>query len=507
MQASLIFRSIALAATLAVLACGCRLSGKSSLTPSEQHQSPAPAQSLSSQTPSPSTAAAPPPVGKTYYLASAGDGGNDTNSGLSPRSPWLSPYHQLNCGDIIRAKAGSYNYQNFYTGKWGRVNCPANNNVAWLICETFDACKIFTTVNQGMWVDQSYWGVQGWEITTSASDQYGTCFIAQPNWVNPVEIHHIIFANDVANGCSQSGFAVVNHGAVSVDYFAVLGTIAYNTSQGSGTCASGITIYQPVQSDSLPGTHLYVAGNFSYANVEPPSCNGTPPTDGEGIIFDTFDGSQGSLPTPYAAQTVAENNLILGNGGKGIEVSNNSRGAAHATIYIDHNTVWGNLVDPNQAWMGCGEISLNDAYGVHITANLVSTSSAKGCSDHPIFAVSIASGDSTDTVSGNFLYGFSGNHTFVHRSGFFSVAGDNVIGRNPQFAHAGVPGPPQCHGAVNAPACMASTVADFRPTDPSAIRFGYQPSSPGPASDPLFPQWLCNTHLPPGLVTTPCSTR
>ncbi len=79
--------------------------------------------------------------------------------------------------------------------------------------QTFDGCKIHTTTNQGMWVDKSYWGVQGWEITTSASDTYGTCFMAQPNYV-PAEIHHIIFANDIANGCSQGGFATVNHGSL-----------------------------------------------------------------------------------------------------------------------------------------------------------------------------------------------------------------------------------------------------------------------------------------------------
>src|SRR5579862_9774073 len=161
-------------------------------------------------------------TGRTYYLAPSANCGSDGRSVLSPQSPWLSPHHQLNCGDVIVAKAGLYSNANFYTGRWGKVNCPSGDNVAWLMCETFDACRINATANQGMWVDQSYWGVQGWEITTSASNLYGTCFIARPNWVAPAEIHHIIFANDVANGCSQSGFAVVNHGAVSVDYFVVI---------------------------------------------------------------------------------------------------------------------------------------------------------------------------------------------------------------------------------------------------------------------------------------------
>jgi serralysin len=451
-----------------------------------------------------STTAPAQATGRTYYLAPAANGGSDTNSGLSAEAPWLSPHHQLNCGDVILARAGTYSNSAFYTGKWGKVTCPSGNNVAWLTCEIFAACRINATTNQGMWVDQSYWGVEGWEITTSASDLYGTCFIAQPNWVNPVEIHHIIFANDVANGCSQSGFAVVNHGSASVDYFVVIGTLAYNTSQGNGTCASGITIYQPVQSDSLPGTHLYVAGNFSYANVEPKRCNGTPPTDGEGIIFDTFDGSQGNLATPYAAQAVAENNIVVGNGGKGIEVANNAKGTSHAAIYINQNTSWGNLIDPNQAWLGCGEIALTAALNTHITNNLISTRSATGCGGHPIFDIAVAAGDSSDSATNNFAFGFRGNHAFVYRSGSFFLEKTNILGDQPPFLNPRVPGPPRCQGRKNVPDCLASMIADFAPVAATARGFGYQQPVSIPVVNPLFPQWLCNVNLPTGLVTPGC---
>ncbi len=440
----------------------------------------------------------------SYYMAPGEGGGNDANSGLSPQAPWLSPNHRLNCGDVIYAKPGVYNHENFYTGKWGKVNCPTGDNVAWLTCQTFDKCKISTTSDQGMWVDQSYWGVQGWEISTSPSDLYGTCFIAQPNWVAPTEIHHIIFANDIANGCSQSGFAVVNHGAVSVDYFAVVGTIAYNTSQGSGTCASGITIYQPVQSDSLPGTHLYIAGNFSYANLEPSQCNGTPPTDGEGIILDTFDGSQGGLPSPYAAQAVVENNIVAGNGGKGIEVANNTKGSSHATVYINQNTSWGNLIDRNQGWSGCGEIAVTEAFNTHVTNNLVATRSASDCGGHAIFAIAIAGGDASDTVTHNYAFGFGGNNTFSYKSASFSFGETNTLGVSPVFSTPRVTGPPTCEDTANVAACMASMIKDFIPTAPAAAAYGYQVPKSTSAANPLFPKWLCHVHLPEGLITSGC---
>jgi hypothetical protein len=455
---------------------------------------------LTSATSTSFTVTAPP---ATYYLS---PNGSDSNSGLSSSEPWLSPEHPLNCGDKIVAASGTYSNANFYTGKWGKVTCIAGNNVAWLECAAFDTCKIsVTNGNQGMWVDESYWGVQGWEVTTRASDLYGTCFIAQPDFSSPVEIHHIIFANDIANGCSQGGFAVANHGSVGVDYFAVIGSIAYNTAQGSASCTSGISIFQPIQSDSLAGTHIYVAGNFSYSNIDPSQCNGTPSTDGEGIIFDTFDGNGGALPNPYSAQAVAENNIVVGNGAKGIEVFNNSVGSSHAAIYVAQNTSWGNLTNPNLTGPGCGEVALNVASNTNVFGNLISTQTATGCGGGPIFALAVRNGDSTDSVDSNFAFGFNGNNTYLANSGAFNYGSKNLLGTNPAFANPVVPAAPNCQTASNVTKCMASVIADFVPTAASAKGFGYQAPSSTSTPDPLFPQWLCSANLPSGLVTLSCT--
>ena len=437
----------------------------------------------------------------TYYLSPSG---NDANNGLSAYYAWASPEHSVNCGDLILASPGNYNNANFYTGKWGAVNCPAGNNVAWLKCATFDTCKIYAAVNQGMWVDQDYWGVQGWEISTNANDTYGTCFLAAPNWNHKVTVHHIIFANDVANGCSQAGFATENFGTAAVDYFTVLGSVAYNASQGSGTCASGISVYQPAQSDTAPGTHIYIAGNFTYANFDPNLCNGTSPTDGEGIIFDTFDGSQGGIPG-YWSQAVAYSNIVIGNGGRGIEVYNNQTGPWHATIWINQNTVWGNNAATNQSWWGCGEIAVTAAKNVHSFGNLVSTKSATGCGGHPIYALSISAGDTTDTADHNFAYGYGGNITFLYASGLFIWNLDNSLGLSPAFRTPVIPGAPQCGGKSNVPACMEKMVEDFTPTAPNTSVHGYLRPRSTSVSDPLFPHWLCSANVPAGLVTMGCS--
>ena len=437
----------------------------------------------------------------TYYLSPSG---NDGNMGLTAASPWLSPNHKVNCGDVIVAAAGSYNASEFYTGKWGTVNCPANNNVAWLKCGTFDTCKIYTTQNQGMWVDESYWGVQGWEVTTSGSDTYGTCFLVTPRYSNPVEIHHIVFANDIANGCAQNGFGASNRGSAGVDYLAILGSIVYNAAQGSATCASGISIYQPRQSDTASGTHLYVAGNFAYSNIEPSYCNGGSPTDGEGIIFDAFDGSQNGL-SPYWSQAVAQNNLVINNGSKGIAVNYNMAGSAHATIIFKQNTAWGNLADPHQSWLGCAEMSTTGSANTTLENNLVSTRSATGCGGHPIYALAVSQDNSSDQVVNNFAYGYNGYNTFLWDSGSFSYGSSNTLGTSPSFTNASVPGAPSCGGKGNVPGCMAGVIANFVPKTSSAKAFGYHTPGSGSVSDSLFPHWLCTANVPSGLVTMGCS--
>src|ERR1700679_56582 len=143
----------------------------------------------------------------TYYLNTAGGGGSDSNNGLSTGAPWLTPNHALNCGDTITAAAGTYARNNFVSGQWGTVTCPSANNVAWLICATFDACKISTSNQDALWVDQDFWGVVGWE-TTVTSGTNGACFRATPS--GAYVLHHVVFADDIANGCFGGGFVSYN---------------------------------------------------------------------------------------------------------------------------------------------------------------------------------------------------------------------------------------------------------------------------------------------------------
>jgi hypothetical protein len=281
-----------------------------------------------------------PSSAATYFISPSG---SDSNVGTSSSMPWLTPKHALNCGDTITAAPGTYSASNFTSGKWGTVTCPPSNNVAWLQCATFDTCKISSTSISAMHIDKSFWGVQGWEVTTS-SNVNASCFQIEPS--SSGVIHHIIFANNVANGCENGGFSAYNSStSSSVDYLAYIGNIAYDAARTSAVCASGFNVYEPIASDTKAGTHIYVAGNFSYHNIDPDPCNGGTPTDGEGFIFDTFDGHQQGTPA-YKQQAVIQNNISVNNGGRGIQVEYNNVGTPNnAPVYVKYNTTYGNEQD------------------------------------------------------------------------------------------------------------------------------------------------------------------
>jgi hypothetical protein len=444
----------------------------------------------------------------TYYLAPASDRGTDSNNGTSASTPWLTPNHPVNCGDVIIATPSSdYAPANFLY-KWGKVTCPAGNDVAWLKCETFDACKIsgMTSGQAGMALGTSYWGIQGWEIDgTSIS---GPCILVYPMGSSATTMHHVVFANNVLSGCGLAGltFNPANKTA-GVDYVAVVGNIVYNTTGGSSYCASGIEVYEPIASDSLSGTHIYIAGNFSFANREPRVCSGKAPGDGEGIEFDTWDGSQTGTPV-YSQQGVIDNNMLLSNGGPGAEVYESVAGTApHSNIFIRQNTVWGNNSDPDEVVpaFAVGEILTVSAVNVQVFNNIAETTALKGgAGSQPIYAYWVSLGNATDVDRQNLGYAVGGTVDGIYSSPGFQYDENNVFGMNPNFANATTPGSPNCAGFVNVPACMATVIANFTPTAPAAKPYGYQKAITSQTYDPLFPRWLCNVNLPSGLVTMGC---
>jgi hypothetical protein len=344
-----------------------------------------------------------------------------------------------------------------------------------------------------------YWGIQGWEV--DGSNNYG-CYSAQGSPTHPVTVHHVIFANDVAIGCGAAGFGTTNLNqgkTVSADYVVIVGDIAYNDASAPNICGEGITYFQPILTDSNPGTHLFVAGNFAWNNVDAAGCYLNITEDGEGVILDTFDGTTNGL-TPYAGQTVVENNILLFNGGRGLQVNHNSA----ATVYFKQNTVYGNNTDTHQGGL-CGEILVNvDTAPTFVSGNIAATSAATTCNGSAWWDYIVSLSSTAVQVTSGIAYSPAGRTCGALNGGSFSCVPGSLLAINPNFANPVQPPAPNCTGFSGVPACMATVIANYTPQNPSAVGYGYQ--VPGPkAFDALFPQWLCNVNLPPGLVTLGCN--
>ena len=409
----------------------------------------------------------------TYYLSPSG---KDSNAGASAQAAWLTPKHSLNCGDTVQAIPGAYSASSFASGNWGAVSCPDGVNVAWLECETFAGCTIATSTSSGMVIGASRWGVAGFQIAVTKY-QYGEGIGTAAG------INHIVMADPVITSAVSGGLQA-NQG----HYDIIVGNIVYNSASGSSYCTSAISMWEPKMSDSLAGTHMYVSGNFAWNNVEPASCAGTAATDGEAIIFDTFSG--------YTAQVVAELNMGVFNGGRGIKV--NTTGPK---FILNQNTLVGNNSQAGQQFpQGLGELTMDSA-SVTATGNLAVTTQAK-VGSNPIYAA--AMGNSSDTAMG-----VAGN---LFNGGTYPASGFGANATTPAaLVSPALPGPPACSGTASTVACAAKVIAAFLPTGAGLSSYGYQLPQVAGVNDALFPQFLCSggalvSGFPTGVITNPCGS-
>jgi hypothetical protein len=367
--------------------------------------------------------------------------------------------------------------------------------VAWLICITFDACKITSSTNSGMQVSASNWGIQGWEVTTTTGASLACFFPTPPN--SSTSIHHIIFANDIANGCQNGGFSAIYNGSAATDYIAYVGDIAYNAAQQGPGCASAFNIVNPVAFDSLSGTHMYISGVFGFATVDGASCASPAPTDGEGMILDSL------FTNAYTQQIAIENSIFVGNGGRCIEVFKNNSGAG-SLVYIQNITCWNNQTQSTQQPGGnLGEIFLYQSKNVTVTKNISKTNQANGPQGFAYYAADVNTGDATDSVATNDLYSGAA-HYCLAQFGTGSPCGTN-LNTDPAFSSPSVPGAPSCGAFSSVMTCMATVISNFAATGGGLSGYGFQtPPTTGSSGDPLFPAWLCNVNLPSGLVYLNC---
>lgn len=479
----------------------------------------------------------------TYYIA---PDGSDGNPGTSAASAWATPNHAVDCGDVIIAEPGAYNSGQFQAGHWGAVaNCPSTSGgidgsggiyFSILVCGGSDmtSCTVDGGSQEVFRVDASSWAVEGFAGTQAATANQGgfatACFAGTSE--TSATLHHIAFINNIASGCDAAGFDTYSFTSPGggVDQFALVGAIAYNAAPsqgGGGICGSGISLIPVNGSDASAGTHIFVAGAFSYDNINAATGEGCN-TDGEGLIFDSW-GIQ-----PYTYQAVAEQNAFWGNGGPGFEAFPQGNGTSDdaATIVLFDNTAYGDYRDPKH--VGAGELMLNQVYPTTASYTLTDNifEAAMGSSaGGTVYGATIACRNGCPAsvlgIHDNYLWNShapttntpGGTNTEAYYSG--ADQGSSFPWGSNAYSDPGLANPsalpstaPSCAGYANTTACMlgAGVATNLTPSG-GATGKGYH--APGAcAADAYYPAWLkgivylkangADVTENGGLITKPC---
>jgi hypothetical protein len=310
-----------------------------------------------------------------YYISPTG---NDGYSGTSPLRPWATPNHSVVCGDVIIAAAGSYNLNQFFSGKWGAVsNCPSTSGgidgaggveFAVLLCAgpNLGDCNVNGGALEAFRPDVGHWAIEGFN-GTQATNAGGGCFSAEND--NHAVQRYVAFVNDIASTCDLAGFdASGGSNGGSFDYIAAVGVVSFNGANSiSPYCGSGISL-APGSGDAGIGTHIFIDGYFGAYNTNSGGAGqcavsgnpNFPHSDGEGIIFDSYGG--GYTVGGFTKQVVLENAVIWRSGNACVEVFPAAKPGTDLAQYVIFNiTCYSNNQDP-LAFCAGAELLLNGIY-------------------------------------------------------------------------------------------------------------------------------------------------
>ena len=304
-------------------------------------------------------------AGTTYYVRTDG---NDNNNGLSDSASGAvrtiqKGVDRMSGGDILIVGNGTYNISNqiYISGKGG-----TSSQRTIIKSKNPRGAKIRTSSQYGgIEIRNSNWiTVDGFDVgasNPSSSSNTGTGIEA---WGS----HHVIFKNNYVHDCGCGGISFRES-----DYVTIERNVVKDNAKISNYNCSGISVYQPNQLNNNSGFHIIIRRNVAYENeCDVPfnvgAGNFNQPTDGNGIILDDFNNTQGSSFPPYKAKTLIENNLCFNNGGAGIKVFE----VDNATIR--HNTTWHNSRILKNYSGTPGEIAVTYSPGIFEVHNNVAVS-------------------------------------------------------------------------------------------------------------------------------------
>ena len=227
------------------------------------------------------------------------------------------------------------------------------------------------------------------------------------------ETTHVVVQGNYAHDSGDAGIA-----AVGTDYLTVSGNVvARNARNGATACLSGISVYQLRDTDGATSIKNEITGNVVFGNTNAPGA-GCDDSDGNGIIVDDSRNTQGgSTYGPYPGATLVADNVVFGNGGRGIDVFESDN------VGIVDNTLFHDNQDPfEQSWKP-GEIMLSDSGGLLVMNNVAwGDGVVDGYNFHAEISVESCSGEAV-IIDNNLLWDDAG---LVDTALFAPVSGSHL---------------------------------------------------------------------------------
>jgi parallel beta-helix repeat protein len=279
--------------------------------------------------------------------------GDDRNPGTAEDTAFkslLRGLRDLKPGDRLTVGEGTY-YEQLAIGMSGTSDRPI------VIAGRPGSRPVIKYSEDAIAITGSYVELRGFEASSLAEGS--AIAIGKGN-------HHVSIIDNIARDSGCGGI-----GAQQTDYITIERNIVHGNSMRSPWQCSGISIYQAKNFDTAPGFHNIIRRNISYANLniivdEKISKSSGKTTDGNGIIVDDFRQTQyGTAIPPYTGQTLIENNVVFGNGGRGIHIFLSDN------VVVRNNTIFQNLEDTNLIGSYNGELSAVKSQGVSFLNNLV----------------------------------------------------------------------------------------------------------------------------------------
>lgn len=248
--------------------------------------------------------------------------------------------------------------------------------------------------------------------------------------------HHIRVVGNSVHGCGEGGIGIAQSDYADIENNTVFGNAFTNPDD-----ASGISLWELNNSDTLTGFHNVIRGNIVYGNDNHAGAL----TDGNGIIIDDSQNTQkGRTGGAYTGSTLIEKNIVMGNGGAGITSYHSDN------VTVQYNTVyWNHTRKATGTWLG----DLSNTYSNNNTwLNNISVAST---------AYNVANVAALEELSAGTLW--KGNVTFNGTAGVASITTDNLnttltlgngnlLGVNPLFVNPGVSSAADFHLLSSSPA-------------------------------------------------------